>query len=117
MSSKLARIMLFAGGVLLAATARPGVAQSPSADPAADTAAQKVVMYATDWCPYCARARAHFRRNGIDYVEYDIEKSASARAEHKRLGGRGVPLILIGEQRMDGFSETRFDALYAPSRR
>ena len=117
MSSKLARVLLLAGGVLLAATTPPGVAQSPSAGARADATAQKVVMYATGWCPYCARARAHFRRNSIDYVEHDIEKSASARAEHQRLGGRGVPLILIGEQRMNGFSETRFDSLYAVSRR
>lgn len=117
MSLKLVRVVLLAGGVLLAATAPPGVAQSPSAGSTADATAQKVVMYATDWCPYCAKARAYFRSNGIDYVEHDIEKSPSAHAEYKRLGGRGVPLILIGEQRMNGFSETRFDSLYASSRR
>jgi glutaredoxin len=74
-------------------------------------------MYATDWCPHCARAREHFRKNGIDYVEHDIEKSPQARSEHQRLGGRGVPLILVGEQRMNGFNAARFDALFgSPSR-
>ena len=117
MSSKLARVLLLAGGVLLAATAPPGVAQSPSAGSTAGCSSAKVVMYATDWCPYCAKARAHFRKHGIDYVEHDIEKSPEGRAEYQRLGGRGVPLILIGEQRMSGFSEARFDALYTSSRR
>lgn len=72
-----------------------------------------VVMYATSWCPYCAKARAYFKRTGTAYTEYDIEKSASARAEFKRLGGRGVPLILVGKETMSGFSERGLDALLA----
>lgn len=68
-----------------------------------------VVMYATAWCPYCARARAYFRSNGIAFAEHDIEKSSAARAEFKRLGGRGVPLIFVGRERIDGFSELAFE--------
>jgi glutaredoxin len=107
---KLARLLLLVCGVLLA-VAEPSSGQTANAEP------QKVVMYATDWCPYCAKARAHFRKHGIDYVEHDIEKSREGRAEYQRLGGRGVPLILIGEQRMSGFSEARFDSLYESTRR
>ena len=76
-------------------------------------AAPPVVMYATSWCPYCAKARAYFARKGIAYVEYDIEKSAAVNAEFKRLGGRGVPLILVGKEKMSGFSERGLDALLA----
>ena len=36
---------------------------------------QTVVMYATAWCPYCAKARDYFARTGTAYVEHDIEKS------------------------------------------
>jgi glutaredoxin len=64
-------------------------------------------MYATDWCPYCRKAREFFARRGITYAELDIEKSPAARAEYDRLGGRGVPLILVGTQRMNGFSQER----------
>jgi glutaredoxin len=64
-------------------------------------------MYATSWCPYCAQARAYFARNGIAYTEFDIEKSQAGRAEFRSLGGRGIPVILVGDQRMDGFSEQR----------
>jgi len=67
------------------------------------------VMYATDWCPYCAKARAYFRSNGIPFVEHDIEKSTAAHAEFKRLHGRVVPLILVGRERVDGFSELAFE--------
>jgi glutaredoxin len=66
-----------------------------------------VKMYATDWCPYCKRARDYFARNGIPYTELDIEKSESAKAEYKSIGGRGIPVILVGGERMNGFSEQR----------
>jgi glutaredoxin len=68
-------------------------------------------MYATAWCPYCAKARAYFSQSGIAYTERDIERSAAAYAEFKRLGGRGVPLILVGSEKMAGFSELAFESL------
>ena len=75
-----------------------------------------VVMYATSWCPYCKQARAYFQQQGIAYAEHDIERSAAANAEFKLLGGRGVPLILVGNQVMKGFSEKRFESLRAKSK-
>jgi len=110
MAWKLTRLLMLICGLLVAA-AQPTYGQTEVAAP------PKIVMYATDWCPYCAKARAHFRKLGIDYVEHDIEKSPEGRAEYQRLGGRGVPLILIGEQRMSGFSEARFDSLYGSTSR
>ena len=71
----------------------------------------EVKMYATSWCPYCAKARAYFARRGIAYVEIDIEKSREGRVEYDRLGARGIPVILVGQQRMNGFSEARLSQL------
>jgi len=77
---------------------------------------QGVVMYSTQWCGYCKQARAHFARNNIAYTDKDIEKSKSAKREHKRLGGTGVPLIVVGKQKMKGFSAARFDQIYGANR-
>lgn len=77
----------------------------------------EVVMYATSWCPYCAKARAYFAASGIAYVEHDVQKSASAYAAFKRLGGRGVPLIVVGREKMNGFSEQGFEHLLARATR
>ena len=79
----------------------------------AQTAAGKaeVKMYATSWCPYCAKARAYFSKRGIAYTEIDVEKSAEGLAEFRKLGGRGVPLIMVGTQRMSGYSEARLGQL------
>ena len=78
---------------------------------------QPVVMYATSWCGYCAKARAYFAKNRIAYVEYDVEKNPAANAEFKRLGGRGVPLIVQGGNMMRGFSEKSFEAFVARNAR
>ena len=72
----------------------------------------QVVLYATEWCPHCKRAKKYFGDNGIAFTERDVEKSPAAKREFKRLGGKGVPLILVGEKIMRGFSETRFQAIY-----
>jgi len=45
------------------------------ASPAMAENRPEVKMYATSWCPYCAKARAYFARRNIAYVEVDIEKS------------------------------------------
>lgn len=83
------------------------------ASPAMAQNRPEVKMYATSWCPYCAKARAYFARRGIAYVEVDIEKSRDGRAEYDRLGARGIPVILVGPQRMNGFSEARLTRLLA----
>ena len=74
--------------------------------------AKSVIMYSTSWCGYCKKARSHFTRNNIPFREFDIEKSKQAAKDYKKLKGRGVPVILIGKQRMNGFSANAFDKIY-----
>ncbi|MBA3979501.1 MAG: glutaredoxin family protein [Alcanivorax sp.] len=79
---------------------------------AAGAAGGQLIMYSAEWCGYCTRARNYFRRNNIPFLEKDIEKSAQARREHEAAGGRGVPLLVRGDARMNGFSEERFESWY-----
>lgn len=76
-----------------------------------------VMMFATAWCPRCAEAREYFRSKGIRYTEYDIEDNPGAREQWRMLGGRGVPLIVVGDHYMSGFSPERFQSLYAAATR
>lgn len=71
-----------------------------------------VTMYATSWCPYCKKARDYFRANDIPYTEYDIENDATAKRRYDRLGATGVPVILVGDKRMNGFSVAGFQRIY-----
>lgn len=83
-----------------------------SFDDGAGDVGEKVVMYSTSWCGYCKKARRYFERNNITFVEYDIERNRRAKAEYDRLGGRGVPVILVGTRRMNGFSVAGFKRIY-----
>jgi len=49
-------------------------------------------------------------------MEYDIEKMPSKQREFKRLGGKGVPLITVGKQKMSGFSATRLESMLAQNK-
>jgi glutaredoxin len=86
---------------------------APAGTAPAPVAAAKpaVKMYMTDWCPYCRQAGEYFRKNGIAYTEHNIEKSEAAKSEYRALGGKGVPVILVGSQRMTGFSEQGMAAM------
>src|SRR5216684_3022374 len=43
----------------------------------------KVEMYATMWCPFCARARALLEKKGVDYTEFDIDEEPRRQARPK----------------------------------
>lgn len=72
----------------------------------------KVVMYSASWCGVCKRAKRYFQKQGIPFAEYDVEKSSKGKSEYRKLGARGVPVILVGNKRMDGFSVEGFEGLY-----
>ena len=55
----------------------------------------KVVLYATQWCGYCAKTRKFFAQQNIAYRELDVESSEQGRLEYKRMGGGGVPIIVV----------------------
>jgi mycoredoxin len=41
---------------------------------------QKVTLFTTTWCGYCVRLKAQLKREGIEYVEVDIESDPNAAA-------------------------------------
>ena len=62
-----------------------------------------VVMYSAAWCGVCRRAKSFLQSRGVAFSEYDIETSRKGREDYRRLRGTGVPIIMVGEQRMNGF--------------
>jgi glutaredoxin 3 len=63
----------------------------------------KVVMYATGWCGYCARARALLEAKQVEIEEIDVDARPELRAEMMtRSGRRTVPQIFIGETHVGG---------------
>jgi glutaredoxin 3 len=67
-----------------------------------------VVMYATDWCGYCARARRLLESKGVAFTEIDVDVVDGARAEMQRRSGRtSVPQIFIGDRHVGGYDDTK----------
>lgn len=100
---------------------RPGPEQPPAAEtvmqgsiPAPALAQPQVVMYATSWCPYCAKARRFFKQHDIRYVERDVERDDQAGVAYRNLGGGGVPVIIVGDEVVRGFDERRLRRLLDP---
>lgn len=72
----------------------------------------KVTIYSTAWCGVCQKAKTYFRRNRISYTEYDVETSAKGKQDYQKMNGKGVPIILVGNKRLNGFSQQSFESLY-----
>lgn len=72
-----------------------------------------VVMYSTNWCGYCQRARNVFERKGVAFREIKLDDEPDQRpAMLQRTGGqRSVPQIFIGDLHVGGY-----DALAALDR-
>lgn len=94
---------------------KPNVYESQAIEPRSVPAPpqQTVIMYSTVRCGYCRKARAYFKANGIAFTDYDVETSNKGKQDYQRMGARGVPVILVGGKRMNGFSESAFASLYA----
>jgi glutaredoxin len=73
-----------------------------------------VTLYATSWCGYCAATREFFETNGIQYTELDVEKTTAGYEGHKKLGGGGIPVIVIGNDVQRGYSEQNLRAALKP---
>lgn len=89
--------------------AAPPAVKQQSAKPVAARAPVKI--YTAQWCGYCRKARAQLNARRVPFQEIDVEASESGRREFRDLGARGVPVILVGERRMNGFDAQALDAL------
>jgi glutaredoxin 3 len=79
----------------------------PATEQGAAAAMAQVEMYATMFCPYCARARALFERKAVTFTEIDLDEHPERRAEMvRRAGGsRTVPQIFIDGEHIGGSDE------------
>ena len=82
-----------------------------------DKGGGRVVMYSTAWCGVCKIAKKYFTANKIPYTEYDVDKSAKGNRDYKKMNGTGVPILLVGKTRMNGFNQARFEKIYYPKKK
>lgn len=90
-------VCLFIAGMIVA-----GVNQAHAERPYSEI---KVIMYMTDWCPYCVKAREYIKSLGVQLVEYNIERDRDKAQESMRKSGRkGVPVIDVEGIIIPGYS-------------
>jgi len=61
-------------------------------------AASNIVLYQTDWCPYCARVRDALDGLSLDYTTVNVPGEHSERTALRDIFGvTGVPSITDGD--------------------
>lgn len=75
----------------------------------------EVILYGASWCGACRKAIAYLEQRGVDFEMKDVEDDPDAEAEYLRKsnGRRGIPLIDVGGQILQGFSPRALDAALA----
>ena len=62
-----------------------------------------VVIYSSDWCPYCIRAKSLLERKQVAFEEIRVDGKPQLRAEMSSKAGRtSVPQIWIGATHVGG---------------
>ncbi|HVU06329.1 MAG TPA: glutaredoxin domain-containing protein [Candidatus Paceibacterota bacterium] len=67
---------------------------------------KKVEIYSTPVCTYCAAAKDFFKKNNVEYTEYNVASDQAKRAEMlEKSGQMGVPVIDVGGDIVVGYDE------------
>jgi glutaredoxin 3 len=68
----------------------------------------RVIIYTTNYCPYCFAAKAFFCSKEVEFEEIDVTDDPPRRAEMECLSGRRtVPQIFIDGQPFGGYDDIR----------
>lgn len=64
---------------------------------------KKIIIYTTNTCPYCVRAKDLLNRKGAKFEEINVEDPAERDKMIEKAGGkRTVPQIFIGDLHVGG---------------
>ncbi len=54
-----------------------------------------IIFYSQQACGHCQRQKAFLERQGVDFIELDINQSKKNRDEFLALEGRGTPFTVV----------------------
>jgi len=72
-----------------------------------EVGSKPVVLLSTAWCGYCRKLRADLNNWDVPYDEIDVEQSDAGQRAYELVGGHGVPILLVGDQVVHGYSPKR----------
>ena len=67
---------------------------------------EKAILLSRPGCGYCVKAKNFMKAEGIRFTEYNIHTSNKGKALYKKHQGSGVPLIIIGDEVIRGYSKS-----------
>ncbi|MDZ4227272.1 MAG: glutaredoxin family protein [Patescibacteria group bacterium] len=74
----------------------------------------QVTIYSTPTCHFCHAAKDFFSANKVAFTDYDVASDTEKRQEMVQKSGQmGVPVIMVGDQTIVGFDETKLRELLA----
>jgi glutaredoxin 3 len=67
----------------------------------------EVLVYTTDYCPFCRRAEAFLTEHGVPFTSIDVTHDPAMREKLVEMTGglRTVPQIFIGGKSIGGFTD------------
>lgn len=72
----------------------------------------KVIIYSTLTCPYCEMVKEYFKKNNIQYENYDVSADEEKAKEMiQKSHQMGVPVIDIDGEIIVGFDRPTIDKL------
>lgn len=66
----------------------------------------KIMLYTTDFCPYCVRAKTLLEKRALEFEEINLARDPDGRAKLVELTGMMTfPQILIDGQTLGGYDQ------------
>ena len=100
---------------------RPAIAPISASSVTPKQKGHEVVMFSTQGCGFCTKARTYFKKNKVAFSEFDVERDANAGPKLKEMANAakvplaqlqgGVPLIFINGEPHVGFDKRKIGRL------
>lgn len=73
---------------------------------------KRIVLYTMTNCPHCQTAKKYLEGQNIPFRLCNI-KTPAGNKEYSKLRLRGVPVLKVGDQILNGFTVKSFNQLYS----
>ena len=69
-----------------------------------------VKIYTTPTCPWCRKVKEYLVEKGVEFTDFNVAEDRGKLQEMVQLTGqRGVPVIVIGDEKIVGFNQEKID--------